>query len=139
MALVERGRQASPVRYQTCEMAELGTDRRPEQREAVVQRWHWKSGWQNWSVVTRQAVPQRSNPHRDRYTIKTLRKILPHLIRPKYGKEVADLVNARHVDDDGRIAGSDTDRYADRLYDNVAEAIREMEPHFRPFLDALGE
>ncbi|MBB02247.1 MAG: hypothetical protein CMJ47_06345 [Planctomyces sp.] len=74
-----------------------------------------------------------------RYTIKTLRKILPHLIRPKYGKEVADLVNARHVDNDGRIAGSDTDRYADRLYDKVAEAIREMESHFRPFLDALGE
>ena len=74
-----------------------------------------------------------------RHTIKTLRKILPHLIRPKYGKEVADLVNARHVDDDGRIAGSDTDRYADRLYDKVAEAIREMESHFRPFLDVLAE
>jgi hypothetical protein len=34
---------------------------------------------------------------------------------------------------------SDTDRYADRLYDHVAVAIREMETHFRPFLDALKD
>ena len=35
--------------------------------------------------------------------------------------------------------GSDTDRYADRLYDNVAAALREMETHFRPFFDALKD
>jgi hypothetical protein len=32
-----------------------------------------------------------------RNTIRTLRKILSSMIRPKYGKEIADLANARRV------------------------------------------
>lgn len=74
-----------------------------------------------------------------RHTIKTLRKILPNLVRPKYGVEIADLVNARKVDKSGRVGGRETDRYADRLYDNVAEAIRSLEQQFRPFLDTLKD
>ena len=41
------------------------------------------------------------------------------------------------VDRSGRVAGRDTDRYADRLYDEAANAMLELEEHFRPFLDAL--
>jgi len=79
------------------------------------------------------------HPDFPRHTLKYLRKILPNMVRPNYGKEVADLVNARHVDRAGRVAGRDTDRYSDRLYDEVANAIRELEPVFRPFLDALKD
>lgn len=61
------------------------------------------------------------------------------MLRPKFGKEIADLVNARKVDASGTSGGGETDRYADRLYDKVAEAIREYKSHFQPFLDALGE
>ena len=74
-----------------------------------------------------------------RHTIKTLRKVLPNLIRPLKGQEIADLANARKVDDNGTIGGRDTDRYADRLYDNLADAIRELEREFRPFLNVLGK
>ncbi len=97
-----------------------------------------------------QGNPTESDPHTGivtklsqevegfpRHTVKNLRKILPHLIRPKYGKEVADLVNARKVDASGTTGGRETDRYADRLYDKVAEAIREYKEHFQPFLDVL--
>ncbi|APZ95724.1 hypothetical protein [Fuerstiella marisgermanici] len=72
-----------------------------------------------------------------RYTIKYLRKILPTLVRPTYGNEIADLINARKVDRHGRVSGRDTDRYADRLYDEAAEAVLAQREHFRPFLDAL--
>ena len=74
-----------------------------------------------------------------RNTIRTLRKILPSMIRPKYGKEIADLANARRVESGGTVNGQITDRYADRRYDQLAEAIRELEIPFRPFLDALAE
>jgi hypothetical protein len=58
-------------------------------------------------------------------------------VRPKYGKEIADLVNARKVDRSGRLGGRDTDRNADRLYDEAAEAVMNLQDHFRPFQDAL--
>lgn len=77
------------------------------------------------------------NPDFPRHTIIKLRKILPNLIRPKWGSEVADLVNARTIDAHGRHGGRETDRYADRRYDDVAKALRDLEPTFRPFLDAL--
>lgn len=76
-------------------------------------------------------------PEFPRHTMKYLRKILPNMVRPDYGKEVADLVNARHIDGAGRAEANDTDRYADRIYDKMAHAIQELEPVFRPFLDAL--
>ncbi|MCR9209042.1 MAG: hypothetical protein NXI28_12485 [bacterium] len=97
-----------------------------------------------------QAIPTEKDKHigvvtklnRDvdgfpRHTIKWLRKILPNLVRPEYGKEIADLVNARRVDRSGRVAGRDTDRYADRLYDKASDAIMKLQDHFRPFLEAL--
>jgi hypothetical protein len=74
-----------------------------------------------------------------RHTIKTLRKILPNVVRPDFGKEISDLVNARKVDASGRVGGGETDRYADRLYDKVAAAIHSLEGRCRPFLDALKE
>lgn len=80
---------------------------------------------------------QRDRDDFPRFTIKTLRKIVPNLVRPNWGREVADLVNARKVSDEGLIAGSETDRYADRPYDAVADALRHLEGEFRPFLDAL--
>ncbi|GEM_PF-476939 len=80
---------------------------------------------------------QRDDKEFPRHTIKYLRKILPNLVRPKYGKEIADLINARKVDRSGRLDGRDTDRYADRLYDEAAAAIMSLQDHFRPFLDAL--
>ncbi len=80
---------------------------------------------------------QRDDEDFPRFTIKYLRKILPNVVRPKYGKEIADLVNARRVDRSGRIGGRETDRYADRLYDKAAEAMAELQDHFRPFLDVL--
>ncbi|MEM1224058.1 MAG: hypothetical protein AAGJ40_00070 [Planctomycetota bacterium] len=91
------------------------------------------------SASTKGVVTKLSEKDNDfpRYTIKWLRKILPNLARPKYGKEIADLLNARKVDRSGRVAGRDTDRYADRLYDQASKALMELESHFRPFLDAL--
>lgn len=74
-----------------------------------------------------------------RLTIKTLRKILPNQARPKYGAEIADLLNARRVNRSGNRRGRDTDRYADRLYDEAKQAILELETKFRPFLDVLRE
>src|SRR5690606_12749522 len=74
-----------------------------------------------------------------RLTINTLRKILPNLVRPRHGREIADLVNARKVDSNGRVGDGETDRYSDRLYDEVAEAIRQLEGRFRVFLDELRD
>ncbi len=87
-------------------------------------------------IVTKLSTEIKGFP---RHTIKNLRKILPQLVRPLYGKEIADLVNARKVDESGRTGGRDTDRYADRLYEKLAEAIREHKSHFQPFLDVLVE
>lgn len=72
-----------------------------------------------------------------RHTLKSLRKILPTHIRPKYGQEIADLANARKIGEGGTVKGLVTDRYADRRYEQLAEAIDELETVFRPFLDAL--
>ena len=41
-------------------------------------------------------------PEFPRHSIKYLRKILPQAVRPKWGREIADLANARHVDAAGR-------------------------------------
>lgn len=87
-------------------------------------------------VVTR---IQNDDPSFPRHTIKTLRKILPNLVRPKFGKEVADIVNARTVHADGRMGGGEIERYSDSLFEKGAEAIRTLEGSFRPFLDALAE
>lgn len=72
-----------------------------------------------------------------RHSFKTIRKILPQLVRPKFGGDIADLINARKIDGSGRVSGKDTDRYADRPYEKVAEALIELQDHFRPFLDTL--
>jgi hypothetical protein len=85
-------------------------------------------------VVTRLHKEDSDFP---RLTIKFLRKILPNLVRRTHGKEIADLINARKVDRSGRIGGRDTDRYADRLYDNAADALSGLRVHFKPFLEAL--
>jgi hypothetical protein len=94
-------------------------------------------------VITR---VQETCPDFPYYPIKSLRKILPNLVRPNWGREVSDLVNARHVDDagqvrhvaaNGKVANAETDRYSDRLYDVVAEAIRGLKPDFQVFLDQL--
>ncbi len=66
-------------------------------------------------------------------------KILAQLIRPKYKAEVVDLINARSIDVNGKGRRGETDLYADRLYDEVAHALRWLEPKFRPFLDALKD
>ena len=97
-----------------------------------------------------QAVPCKSDPHEGivtrlsrelddfpRHTLAYLRKILPSHVRPNYGKELADLANARSIGEGGTINGAITDRYADRRYDQLADAIRDLEADFRPFLDAL--
>ena len=97
-----------------------------------------------------QAIPCASDPHEGivtrlsrqiedfpRHTLKSLRKILPTYIRPKYGQEIADLANARKIGEGGTVKGLVTDRYADRRYEQLAEAIDELESVFRPFLDAL--
>jgi hypothetical protein len=94
----------------------------------------WQANKAPLGIVTRLSKERAGFP---RHTIKMLRKVLPNLIRPAYGKEISDLVNARRVDGAGRIGGRDTDRYADRLYGKVAEAIRSLEGQFRPFLNAL--
>lgn len=72
-----------------------------------------------------------------RHTVKSLRKILPNMIRPIHGKEIADLVNARAIDAGGRHGGRDTDRYADRLYEKAVDAVLELRSEFEPFLKAL--
>ena len=97
-----------------------------------------------------QAIPSESDSHEGvvtrlarkldgfpRHSLAFLRKILPSHIRPKFGKKLADLANARIIGEGGTIKGSITDRYADRRYDQLADAIRELEADFRPFLDAL--
>jgi len=97
-----------------------------------------------------QAIPSKSDPHEGivtrlsrkldgfpRHTLVYLRKILPSHIRPKFGKELADLANARSIGEGGTVRGSITDRYADRRYEQLAEAIRELQTDFRPFLEAL--
>lgn len=89
---------------------------------------------------SREGIVTKLSRERDgfpRHTIKTLRKVLPNILRPKYGHEIADLVNARMVSYSGTLGGRDTDRYADRLYDKLAEALKELEHEFRPFLDVL--
>ena len=91
---------------------------------------------------SREGVVTKLSRERDgfpRNTIKTLRKVLPNILRPMYGQEIADLVNARTVSYNGTLGGRDTDRYADRLYDTLARALKELEQRFRPFLDALAE
>ncbi|MGI9441500.1 MAG: hypothetical protein ACR2N1_03490 [Rubripirellula sp.] len=97
-----------------------------------------------------QAKPSKSDPHEgivtrlsrevdgfQRKTLRYLRKILPTHVRPRYGKELADLANARSIGEGGAIRGAITDSYADRRYDQLADAIRDLEEDFRPFLDAL--
>jgi len=74
-----------------------------------------------------------------RLTIKTLRKILPNHARPKFGAEIADLLNARKTDRHGNIGGGDTDRYSDRLYNEAKQALCELRTEFEPFLAALRE
>jgi len=96
-----------------------------------------------------QAIPTKSNRHigivtkmnRDdpkfpRHPIKSLRKILPSWLRPK-SKELANLSNARKIADNGLWRGDISDRYSDRPYDNLAQAIKELEVSFQPFLEAL--
>lgn len=85
-------------------------------------------------IVTRL---NKEDPEFPRLTIKYLRKILPNMVRPRHGKEIADLINARKIDRSGRTDGRDTDRYADRLYDNATDAVCELRDRFRPFLEAL--
>jgi hypothetical protein len=84
-------------------------------------------------VVTRM---NRDDPNFPRHTIKSLRKILPSWIRPQ-SKELANLSNARKIDDDGLWRGDISDRYSDRPYDNLAQAIKGLESSFQPFLEAL--
>ncbi|WP_417737786.1 hypothetical protein [Rosistilla oblonga] len=126
-----------------CERIVVGDDGKPWYRE------DWKNPevkfskwWQHkpsessrgLGVVTRL---NRDDPEFPRLTIKYLRKILPNVLRPTHGKEIADLINARKVDRSGRVAGRDTDRYADRLYDKAADALSGLRVHFKPFLEAL--
>jgi hypothetical protein len=92
-----------------------------------------------------QSQPSKTDPHCGvvtaianevdgfpRLTLKTLRKVLPNAVRPEYGKDVADLAVAHSV---GRSAM--VDRYSDKPYRKLHEAIRAMETKFAPFLDAL--
>jgi len=69
-----------------------------------------------------------------RLTVKTLRKVLPNAVRPEFGKEVADLSVAHSM---GRSAM--VDKYSDKPYRKLHEAIRAMEQKFAPFLDALSQ
>ncbi|WP_442508323.1 hypothetical protein SH528x_007292 [Novipirellula sp. SH528] len=85
-------------------------------------------------VVTRICRERDDFP---RHSFKSIRKILPNLVRPKFGREIADLINARRIDGSGRVSGKDTDRYSDRPYERVAEALTDLRDHFQPFLDAL--
>lgn len=85
-------------------------------------------------IVTRM---NREDPNFPRYPIKNLRKILPSIIRPRWGKELADLVNARKIANNGVLNGAITDRYGDRPYDPLADVLTELQSEFRPFLDAL--
>lgn len=130
---------------------EIGTDRIIVSKEGVP--WY-REDWSN--PETRfakwwQAVPTKNDKHEGvvtklertvglpRLTFKTLRKILPNLVRPKFGEEIADLLNARKLDRDGNQNGRDTDRYADRLYDEGKKAILRLNETLRPFLDVLAE
>jgi hypothetical protein len=69
-----------------------------------------------------------------RLTLKSLRKVLPNAVRTDFGKEVADLAVAHSV---GR--SEMVDRYSDKPYRKLHEAIRAMESKFAPFLEALGQ
>jgi hypothetical protein len=69
-----------------------------------------------------------------RLTVKTLRKVLPNAVRPDYGKEVADLAVAHSLGRSDMV-----DRYSDKPYGKLHEAIRAMEEKFAPFLDALSQ
>jgi hypothetical protein len=68
-----------------------------------------------------------------RLTLKTLRKVLPNAVRPDYGKEVADLAVAHSLGRSDMV-----DKYSDKPYRKLHEAIRAMETKFAPFLDALS-
>jgi hypothetical protein len=94
-----------------------------------------------------QAQPSNTDPHCGvvtaiakevegfpRLTVKTLRKVLPNAVRPDYGKEVADLAVAHSI---GRSAM--VDKYSDKPYRKLHEAIRALETKFTPFLEALGQ
>jgi hypothetical protein len=94
-----------------------------------------------------QSQPSKTDPHSGvvtaiakeiegfpRLTLKTLRKVLPNAVRPDYGKEVADLAVAHSL---GRSAM--VDRYSDKPYRKLHEAIRALEAKFAPFLDALSQ
>ena len=69
-----------------------------------------------------------------RLTLKSLRKVLPNAVRTDFGKEVADLAVAHSV---GR--SEMVDRYSDKPYRKLHEAIRAMESKFAPFLETLGQ
>lgn len=87
-------------------------------------------------IVTRMS---RDDPTFPRYVIKSLRKLLPSIIRNRrgWGKELADLANARKIADNGQWRGELADLYGDRPYDVLAGVLTELQKDFRPFLDAL--
>ncbi len=126
-----------------CQRIVVGDDGKPWYREDWKNPETYFSKWwqevpsktsRGMGVVTRL---HKDNPDFPRLTIKFLRKILPNLVRPTHGEEIADLINARKIDRSGRSGGRDTDRYADRLYDKAADALSGLRVQFKPFLEAL--
>ena len=82
-------------------------------------------------VITR---VQRIDPNFPKHPLKNLRKVLPNLLRQKYGDEIADLSNARKV-----TRTSITNRYSDPRYAALKAAILELRPQLQPLLDELAK
>ena len=110
-----------------------------ESKQSATKMSKW---WQSIPTKTDRHIGIVTRMNRDdstfpRYPIKSLRKILPSWVRPRYGKDMADLANARKIDNEGLWRGDIGDRYSDRPYDKFAEIINELRADFMPLLDVL--
>ena len=86
-------------------------------------------------IVTR---VRAKTPGFPRHPFKNIRKILPnHIRRMTKNADLADIANARRVDEDDRRGGRTVNRYADENFIDLFHAIAELRETFEPFLEAL--
>ena len=110
---------------------------RDDQRNAAQRMTKWWGEVPNGKTVTGVGVitrVQRIDPSFPKHPLKNLRKVLPSLLRQKYGCEIADLSNARRVS-----RTSVTNRYSDPRFETLKTAILELRPKLQPLLDELAK
>ncbi|WP_146596990.1 hypothetical protein [Novipirellula galeiformis] len=108
-----------------------------DKRNAAQRMTKWWGEVSNGKTITGVGVitrVQRIDPTFPKHPLKNLRKVLPNLLRQKYGSEIADLSNARRVS-----RTSVTNRYSDPRFETLKAAIIDLRPKLQPFLDELAK